>query len=202
MPALTSHELGDIADYAADRCRAILADADADTIARGRAWYYHAHGVARDLAHETGRDIHETSAVVAVLSPRVRWADNVTDADMLLRGELSGFRALLSNVGKAWDIIARVRPVDEIVSGPKVRRFWHNIRNPYSSHDVTLDVWMLRALVDPANLAHYREPYAFLARKGVYDAISDGVRRVADENGWMAHEIQAIVWIHVRGSHE
>jgi hypothetical protein len=110
--------------------------------------------------------------------------------------------ALGKNIVKAWTIINGEQPADEVVSGRKVRSFWRNLADPGTSADVTLDVWMLRALVPDSWTSHYSDPYNFLARKGVYDAISDGVRRSADDRGMMPHEIQATLWCHVRGSSE
>ena len=89
-----------------------------------------------------------------------------------------------------------------MLGGRKVRSFYRNIAFPTSSHDVTLDTWMLHALVPDEYYAHLATSYSFLSRAGVYDAVSDAIREIADDRGELAHEVQATIWIHVRGSHD
>lgn len=201
MPALTAEELATLTNDVARLADQLYCEASDEVRALGHHWYFRAHDTAVELAKRYPHlTVDDTAAVIAVLSPRVRWEDNVTDADLVLQGRTSGFMAILSNVSKAIDIIARIRPTADVVSGPKVRRFWHNIRAPHTSHDVTLDVHMLRAIVPGHYYAHYGEPYNLFARKGVYDAVSEGVRQVADRHGVLAHQVQATIWIHERGS--
>jgi len=200
MARLDTRELGEIADESYERCEAILARCSQEEWKYGLAWYQSAARAAEVIAEQTDSDRSTAAAVIAALSPRVRWSYNVADAIAIADGATSGFMAIGRNVVKAWRIIAGESPSD-VLGGRKVRSFWRNIAHPYTSADVTIDVWTLRALVDDTRTDHYVERYAFLARRGVYDAISDGVRRSADERGIMPHQVQATVWVHARGGH-
>lgn len=195
MPKLTSAELQRL--HSDVLIRIWGADLSDEDWSQGLAWYHNAHAIASKLASRVGCSVEASAGIIAALSPRVRWESNITDATRLLAGEESGFMALMSNVGKAWLIMAD-DDADDILGGPKVRAFWHNIAHPTTSDDVTLDVWMLRALVPSEWYDSLASSYNFLARKNVYDTIADAVRIAASERGVRPHELQAALWINAR----
>lgn len=202
--AMTRDELAQLTQEVYDATEDILRDCTREEWERGSSWYENASSIASMLRRRTPNRVvsqEMAAGVIAALSPRVAWKHNVSDAERMLMGDLSGFVALGASLVKALRILDGEHP-DNVLGGRKVRSFWRNIAYPTTSYDVTIDVWMLRAIVPEKYLASYREPYGFLGRKGVYDAISDGVRRSAEERGMMPHQLQATAWIHVRGSHE
>jgi hypothetical protein len=179
-----------------NRLRKIVDTIDHETWKAGMAWYAKANGEARAMANDHGLGTWETAAIIAVLSPRCSWENNLDDARLLLEhGEDNGFFAFESNVVKALWIIEGVDP-DSVLGGRKVRSFWQNIADPYGSLDVTLDSWMGRALGVPATGSHAEQGY--LDRAGVYDAISEGFRQVAEDHGVMPNQLQAAIWLHER----
>jgi hypothetical protein len=103
--------------------------------------------------------------------------------------------ALGENILKAERLLDGEDPED-VLGGRKVRSFWRNIYAPSNSLDVTIDSWMLKLLAPEA------KSYNWLARKGVYDALADGVRDAAEALGCRPHELQAALWIHARGTGE
>jgi hypothetical protein len=198
MAKLTSAELEELTATVEARALAILADASEGSVRDGMEWYWRANSVALVLAEKASVTTATAAAIIAALSPRVRWSANLVDASAILDGELDGFMALGSNIVKAWRILEGEHP-SVILGGRKVRSFWQNIANPSASLDVTLDIHMLRALVPAGYWEHMNEPYNFLARVGVYDAVADGVRNAAEESVLAPHELQAIIWIEERG---
>lgn len=161
----------------------------------GRAWYPTAAREAARIARPTdGIDVVRAAAVIAALSPQVRWAQNVVAAERLIaaRGGLSdstvpGFNA---NVAKARAII-RGGPLygpGDALGGeaPKVRAFWRAICGDPDS--VVLDVWAMRAagLDGAPSGARYRK-------------VAEMYRRAAAKVGEAPRDFQAIVWLATRG---
>ena len=118
-------------------------------------WYVQAHSDVQKLANCHGISLKVAAAVVAVLSPRVKWAaadtnPNLDAANNLIRGfrhkkhgkgiifsMVAGFHA---NKEKAWKIL-RTGDIT-YCSGPKVSAFCHNLIDPYDDTYVTIDSWM------------------------------------------------------------
>ena len=191
---LNGDELASVTDTVADRLRSIVDRLDHETWTLGMSWYGNANAYARTLSAEYDVPYEYAAGIIAALSPRVSWADNLKGADSILAdGEQASTMALGVNVVKALWIENGSDP-DSILGGRKVRSFWRNISQPYSSLDVTLDGHMVNALGLPS--------HRYLERKGVYDAIADAFRTVAEEHGILPHQLQAAVWIHVRGDAE
>jgi hypothetical protein len=194
----------------------IWRDADPSVRRDGAAWYAEARRAARALAREAPPGIGPVAcaAVIAALSPRTRWAENlryaraavraasrVADDDFLasiVGGREEAIRGAVwtatEPVGlsdprrKAARILAGENP-DQVLGGPKVRAFWRNL---CGSDDVTVDVWAQRAALGRFEAA------APSGRR--YDAIADAYRRAARRVGVPAPVLQAGVWIAVRGS--
>lgn len=160
----------------------------------GMSWYERANNRARRLSDQFNVPFAHIAGIIAALSPRISWEDNLKGANSILTdGEQASTMALGANVVKALWIGDGTDP-DNILGGRKVRSFWLNISQPHNSLDVTLDNHMVKALDLPS--------HRYLERKGVYDAISDGFRIVAEEHGILPHQLQAAMWIHVRGESE
>jgi hypothetical protein len=190
------------------RLRAAYAGADPATIAAGRAWYAVAEREARALARSAPPGVGRSgaAAVLAALSPRLRWAFNVADAraavaaasrmaDDPLFGDADGIGAAVAaacryalgrNIDNAGRILAGEDPRG-IVRGPKTRAFWRAICGDESA--VTVDVWAaLAAGYDPDRLTPKR-----------HAIIDRAYRLAADWAGETPRDFQAIVWLAVRG---
>jgi len=72
---------------------------------------------------------------------------------------------------------------------PKTWAFWQNLWRPYNHYPVTLDSWMFQAHGLPAN-----------AGLRTYNALADAYRTVARDLELVPNQLQAIVWLHVKGS--
>ncbi len=191
---LDTVELEDVTWIVTGRLMRIVDTLNERTWRQGLSWYRDANTYARKLAEAHDVPFEYVVGIIAALSPRVSWSDNLKGTESILAdGEQASTMALGTNVVKAlW--IADGSDAGDILGGRKVRSFWRNISAPYDSLDVTLDGWMVKALGLPS--------HRYLERKGAYDAIADGFRIVATEHGILPHQLQAAVWIQARGEAE
>lgn len=146
-------------------------------------------GVALGLRHRT------TAAIVAVLSPRMKWEKNLEAARAVIAAAASGapmeapqgVGAFSSNVRKAERVALGADP-DGVLSGPKVRAFWRALDGDPEA--VVVDVWMARALT----AGERDEPKS----DGDYREMSRAVAAVAPEWEVSPAECQAVAWTVVR----
>ena len=155
-------------------------------IAAGESWYREARRTCRALAREFGVSLRTAAGVVAALSPRVTWSQNIRLACDALAGIERPIGAFRANASKAAAIVRGVRPL-AILGGSKVRAFYRALVGDESASVV--DVWMARAM-------RIRK-----LSSRVYERAVMAMRRVAAYVGTTVARLQAIVWTVVRGSH-
>ncbi len=163
----------------------------------GAAWYALVNAWCVDRADTYGVSVDTVAGIVAALSPRLRWEDNLADADRVLSGSSGACRALRANVAKAERILAGESPED-VLGGRKVRSFYRNILLVRLSLDVTVDVHMWRALVPARYSVGMADPVKVLERAGVYDAVADGIRLAAAVLNVAPLVLQAALWVQER----
>lgn len=162
----------------------------------GLGWYATAREVATTL---DPTDPARAAAVLAVLSPRTSWPQNVKLAQDAYAGRKVG--SLGANVRKAEALLAGGDPED-IVSGAKVRAFWRTIVDPTDPRAVVIDRHAFDVACDQVTDDATRGRY--LGRKGAYDELSDLYRRAAKiiskETGqaWTPAAVQATTWVYWR----
>ena len=126
--------------------------------------------------------------MIAHLSPRCRWSENVRLARQLaLTGTATG--TIYGHVERAKKALASDDPWSTFGKAPKTRSFAANIRGDLNA--VTVDVWASR-------IAGVSEQQ--LGRVGVYEAIAHAYRLEAKRAGVLPAQLQAITWIVIRGS--
>jgi len=166
------------------------------------SWYQEAHDFAHFLSYTYHISIEQAAGVIAVLSPRITWEQNLSCAVNLTLAWFegkeiyeAGVNAFQSNVVKAWNILLNPGVATELLLGkraPKVRAFYDNILYPKSSTNVTIDSWMVRAYYnDTHHLGNIRN-------EGERQAIKSEVERLALRYGFRALDMQAILWIQIR----
>lgn len=180
--------------HAVRRLVALYLDADPETRQAGRRWYSDASRAVERLASPEV-PYHRAAAIVAALSPRTRWRENLRMAeDVIARRPVGGLR---KNIAKAEAIRDGAeltgRPGDALGGdAPKVRAFWRNIIG--DGWNVTLDVWATRAatggkLDAPRSTAEYAR-------------LAEAYKRAAEAVGERPCDFQAIVWLVVRPDSE
>lgn len=182
----------------------VYRDATDTDRAEGTSWYRNARALAEEL---DPRDPVRAAAVIAVLSPRISWGVNAR----LARQAYGQYRAsrpidapwvfqlpcLRANSRKVLALLNGADP-DTVVSGPKVRAFWHAIVNPSDPRAIVID----RHAFDVAagEVLDDERRGKLLGRKGAYDGVCDLYTRAAriltKEYGSLTPvEVQATTWV-------
>lgn len=196
--------------HARDRLLAVYAGATDAEVAEGRAWYDTAREIAANLASPAdGIDTERAAAIIAVLSPQVRWKENVESARLVIGATLAGrvrmppgVRAYPSNVRKAQAIVRGAEiglgPGDGLGGeAPKVRNFWRAIVG--DSDAVTLDVWAMRAALVRRDIASYTWAKVPTPKRAFYPRAVGWYRDAAERCGETPRDFQAIIWTAIRG---
>lgn len=159
----------------------------------GAEWYPLASELAADLALQSGRSKACCAAVIAHLSPRMKWERNVLAAHMFLvdKKALEGtMERSLEAAQRALDAEGRQERMEPTFSrkAKKTSRFFRNIMGDHTV--VTVDVWALRAA---------RLDDEFIDRAGVYEAIEYAYQLAARRKGVTPATFQATCWVVARG---
>lgn len=164
-----------------------------EQIAQGLRWYADAHTTAAQLAAQYNLSIESVAGIIAALSPRITWEENVKGASHLLRtGSDRTVAGLRANRQKAKRILRGESP-SSVLGGKKVTSFYRNILG--DTNTVTVDTWAARA----AGLTDERVK---LDRKRRYEKIADAYRTLAEVEGLEPRQAQAIVWLAIRAASE
>jgi hypothetical protein len=165
----------------------------------GLDWYLRAHKFARLLSKRHGIAFDTVCRVIAVISPRLSWERNQSEAETILIAWKAGKRdaactCLKANRVKAFDILdGQV----ERLRGPKVTRFYHNILHALDSLEVTIDTHAFRVCVDdPARL------YDAGANSGELACAREAYASVAREIGILPHQLQAVCWLVLKSTRQ
>jgi hypothetical protein len=190
-------------DYAGN-IRRVYDMANREDYGKGVRWYEEAQAFASDIAVQFGFSLETAAGILAVLSPGVRWSQQLRSTAAFVQAVLDSpdetnpkaypGSFLGANKEKARQIVNGADP-DEIVSGVKVRAFYANI---LGMEGLTIDRWALRIAVgdlalSPDECAALLRPSSRV-RKSVVVAYID----VADDVGIPAHHLQAITWVVAR----
>ena len=197
-PKYNDDQLEDMRMRAAAKTAQALEKATPEETAAGKGWYAVAHEWAKIVGEAAGwtgqRSIDRGAMAIGVLSPRVRWAQNLDDAMAIATDDFDyNVVAFGTNVRKAVVILAHDVSDSEAmeeVGGQKVQAFVDNIRKPLHSSAVVLDTHMCKLFDIPAK---------DLELKGVYEALADGIRIAAHAYHLRPCEAQAIAWVNTRG---
>ncbi len=173
--------------------------ANEEELRNGMEWYHSAHDEAERLASEHSLPVSVVSAIIAAVSPGLRWEKNIEAAERIIR------RESLNGLGVRW--YGGVRKAEAIrdgqnpsvaLKGNKVRAFAECIRTPDTALSVCVDghaysIWAGRRIpldeVPPIN-------------DRLYNRISVDYWEVAKHCGVRACQLQACVWVTWRRLHE
>lgn len=175
-----------------------------DQRAHGRRWYADAHRIALELV-PTDRTGATGAAVLAALSPRTQWTQNVNAArwavahsDMPRDAFAQAAPTTGDNARKAWRILQGEAPLD-VLGGQKVRAFYECIRTA-GDHRQAVCVDMHAHDIAVGRVTDDATRGTLSTIKG-YGAIADAYRRAARilsrEAGREISpcEVQAATWV-------
>lgn len=197
--------------------RTVLQAATPAQVVAGIKWYATAQEAAEWLEERYYLPRGMGACIIAALSPRTRWSDNLRYAEWLaqtvpawLQGEAVFTMAagcMSANHSRALRVVSAGfvaqtmgqdvwgAMVSALGKGPKVHAFAHNMAGHMSTH-VTVDVWAMRAALKPTwkRGDDMAEAEQGLNRKGVYSALSRAYMAEAKLAGITPAELQAIIW--------
>ena len=105
-----------------------------------RDWYLEAYVWANSLSLETGKPLSIVVGVIAALSPRKRWSENLIIAKNMIETGDCGHIKLFKDKAK---LIIECDGTDEaildILNGNKISAFYLNIRYPHKANITTID---------------------------------------------------------------
>ncbi len=181
----------------ADNILATFVKASDDDISDGVEWY----GRALDLATELDpTNVRRAVGIIAVLSPMTSWPLNVRKArEVYATGTTVG---LSKNVAKAEAIFNGANP-DDVVSGPKVLSFYHNILGDNAKVTVdrhAIDVAYGKVQTDAERAMAVKSTKARDGYGLIRDAYNHCAAILSEEMGKVmtGAQLQAIVWVYWR----
>jgi len=163
-------------------------------IKNGLNWYLDAFKIVKELALKYGFDFFIVANVLAALSPRNRWSQNIKDTETVLKAVNEGKEpnevkvcTFNNNKFKAFRIAKGNLIINEL--SPKTYNFTKNIAH-LDSEALTVDIWHLRAC-----LKQFKSIKTAQIGKAAYQQIKDLTIRKAEKLGLKGFEYQAIIWL-------
>jgi hypothetical protein len=208
---------------------------DLAKLADAQNWYQRANETCQALLERyqgqiPGLTLTQVTGVMAAISPRMGWTDNVNNAEKILKkwadpefrdlpiSESRGLTAagMHDNVEIALKILRGDGP--EVMTGLKRKSFWNCMLDPTNTWDVCMDGWMASATrraglknldggdLDESALAwldHGMDNQQTETVDGAgYVVLGDALRIAAARNGLTPLQAQAVYWIAVGGDAE
>lgn len=153
-------------------------------------WYFILHDYAKNLAERNGLTLVQTAGIISALSPMVLFEINLRDAERFTASRsIANLATYTSQRKKALQILGAKNETEvlSILNGDKTKNFFLNILKPKESRDVTIDTHMIR----------------FFGFKNItpkrYKQASEEIQKIADEMEIMPHQLQALIWVGMRG---
>jgi len=162
-------------------------------------WYFEIHDYCKTLSEVYDVPLIKVAGILSALSPNNTVRSNVISLEKFLRTNgnckvttFDGQKRKALTILNSPDNIT----VDEIKailgakkdSGLKTKAFFDNIYRPHTSEEVTIDLWMIRWAKIEGSLTPKR--YRDTAQK---------VKELAQEVGVLPHQMQAKIWVDMRG---
>ncbi len=169
-------------------------DVNNDHYNNGLLWYNDVNNFVNQLSHTYNVPVETAAKVVSILSPQTNWAQNKKDAINMLNAfvhgkDINSFKVTTYNMNKnkAFDLLHG--SCDLLNTSPKTFAFYKNIL--LDCNYVTLDLWMLR-------LIKHHKPYLTFKQ---YNILQRCFIVAAKETNLTGYQLQAILWIYIRGTH-
>lgn len=163
-------------------------------------WYFEIHDYCTTLSEVYDVPLIKVAGIMSALSPNNTVNSNIKSLEKFLRYKgnckvttFNGQKQKALTIYNSPDNIS----IDEVKtilgknkdSGLKTKAFFDNIYRPHTSQEVTIDLWMIRwaKIEGSLTLKRYRDT----AQK---------VKDLAQEIGVLPHQLQAKLWVDIRGN--
>lgn len=170
-------------ETAVETYRTLARDITPDEMQDAKTWYACAKCHAHAIAFTMDIPLENAASIISAFSPRVKWNRNMTLAWQFATGQNVRCLTLSKrNAEKAKTMGFAA------LNGMKTNAFARNISGDLNA--VTIDAWMLRPFgLKEANKTNYR-------------TLAEAVRVVAAEVGMTPADLQALIWVRLRGKSE
>lgn len=163
-------------------------------------WYFEVNDYCKTLSELYNIPLIKVAGIMSALSPNNTFRLNCISLEKFLRNNgnckvttFNGQKNKALKILNSSDNIT-VEEVKEILGtkkdgGLKTKAFFDNIYRPHISQEVTIDLWMIRwAKID-----------GFITPKRYRDT-AQKIRDLANEIGILPHQLQAKIWVDIRGN--
>lgn len=176
----------------------ILSLATEEEKAQGITWYNDAALHCFNLSLKYDISIERVIGIVAALSPRCPWKENVIQAERFIdtKGK-SRVTTYLPNKKKALAIFKGNHPLN-VLNGHKVRAFYNNITDPINSRSVCIDSHMISCWFNKTDLSRSFLNAIFHPRGSkriVIEQIRQAIINLSDLYHLKPLQVQAIIWL-------
>jgi hypothetical protein len=173
-----------------DKIINIIKTLDATNYQASLDWYFILHDYAKSLAERNGLTVIQTAGIISALSPMVMFTTNLRDAERFCATRsIANLATYKKQRMKALEIIGAKseKEVLKILGGNKTKAFFLNILKPETSQECTIDTHMIKFF-----------GFKNITSKRYADA-SASIQNVAKELDLMPHQVQALIWVGMRG---
>lgn len=163
-------------------------------------WYFEIHDYCKTLSEHYNVPLVKVSSIMSALSVNTSVRNNVISLENFLKSN-GNCKVTTYNTQKKKALAIlnssnniSLEEVKEILgkgkdSSLKTKSFFDNIYRPYTSQEVTVDLWMIRYFKVSGTLTPKR-----------YRTIAKKIKDEANEIGILPHQLQAKIWIDIRGN--
>lgn len=158
-------------------------------------WYFEVNDYCQTLSEIYGVSVVKVAGIMSALSVNTTFKLNVMSLENFLKtGGNCKVSTYNSQKEKALKILkadddVTIDQVKTILNGLKTKAFFDNIVRPHVSREVTVDLWMVRWAKIEGSLTPKR-----------YAAVVQKITELADEIGLRPHQVQAKIWVDIRGN--
>jgi hypothetical protein len=158
-------------------------------------WYFQVNDYCLTLSETYSVPLVKVAGILSALSPNTSFAHNIKSLEAFLRTK-GNCKVTTYNAQKNKALTIYNSPdtitIDEvkaILGGLKTMAFFDNIVRPASSQAVTIDIWMIRHFGINGSLTPKR-----------YEIASNKIKKLAKELNLLPHQVQAKLWVDIRGN--
>lgn len=166
--------------------------------AQGITWYNDAAFHCFNLSLKYNIPVERVIGVIAALSPRCTWRENVIQGDNFIRTKgKSKVTTYSPNKKKALSILKGSNPVT-VLNGHKVRAFYENLSDPVNSQSVCIDSHIIACWFNKTDLSKSFLNAVFHPRGSkriVIKQIKKAIIDLSDLYYLKPLQVQAIIWL-------
>ena len=162
---------------------------------KSQDWYFRVNEYCVTLSETYNVPLIKVAGILSALSPNTTFAHNIKSLEAFLRTKGNcKVTTYNSQKNKALTILnasynITIDEVKKILGGLKTMAFFDNIVRPETSQDVTIDLWMIRHFGIEGSLTPKR-----------YKDASNKIKKLANSLNLLPHQVQAKLWVDIRGN--